>query len=134
VIDKEDIIIAISQSGETADTLAAIEMAKKQGCLILGVCNVVGSSIPRASDAGCYTHAGPEIGVASTKAFTSQVSVLFLVALWIAENKGTLSKSRIQEYLTELELIPSKIETILSETESQIKSIAKEYKDASNFL
>lgn len=134
VIDKEDIIIAISQSGETADTLAAIEMAKKQGCLILGICNVVGSSIPRASDAGCYTHAGPEIGVASTKAFTSQVSVLFLVALWIAENKGTLSKSRIQEYLTELELIPSKIETILSETEPQIKAIAKEYKDASNFL
>ncbi|MFY7861749.1 MAG: SIS domain-containing protein, partial [Chitinophagales bacterium] len=81
-----------------------------------------------------YTHAGPEIGVASTKAFTSQVSVLFLVALWIAENKGTLSKSRIQEYLTELELIPGKIETILSETESQIKAIAKEYKDASNFL
>jgi glucosamine--fructose-6-phosphate aminotransferase (isomerizing) len=84
VIDEDDIIIAISQSGETADTLAAIEMAKQKGCLVLGVCNVVGSSIPRASHAGCYTHAGPEIGVASTKAFTAQVSVLFLIALWIA--------------------------------------------------
>ncbi len=134
VIDENDIIIAISQSGETADTLAAIEMAKQKGCLILGVCNVVGSSIPRASHAGCYTHAGPEIGVASTKAFTSQVSVLFLIAIWIAENKGTLSKSRIQQLLTELETIPSKIETILKETESQIKSLAKEYKDARNFL
>lgn len=134
VIDKEDIVIAISQSGETADTLAAIQMAKEQGCLILGVCNVVGSSIPRTSHAGCYTHAGPEIGVASTKAFTAQVSVLYLIALWIAENKGTLSKSRIQELLTELQNIPSKIETILSETEEQIKQLAKEYKDSKNFL
>lgn len=134
VIDQDDIIIAISQSGETADTLAAIDMAKKKGCLILGVCNVVGSSIPRMSHAGCYTHAGPEIGVASTKAFTSQVSVLFLIALWIAENKGTLSKSRIQQLLTELELIPNKIEEILSTTENKIKTIAKEYKDARNFL
>jgi glutamine---fructose-6-phosphate transaminase (isomerizing) len=134
VIDTEDIIIAISQSGETADTLAAIDMAKEKGCLILGVCNVVGSSIPRATHAGCYTHAGPEIGVASTKAFTSQVAVLYLIALWIAENKGTLSKSRIQELLTELENIPSKIEIILKETESQIRAIAKEYKDSRNFL
>lgn len=134
VIDKDDIIIAISQSGETADTLAAIEMAKEKGCLILGVCNVVGSSIPRTSHAGCYTHAGPEIGVASTKAFTSQVSVLYLIALWIAENKGTLSKSRIQELLAELETIPSKVETILKETEAQIRTLAKEYKNASNFL
>lgn len=134
VIDTEDIIIAISQSGETADTLAAIDMAKEKGCLILGVCNVVGSSIPRATHAGCYTHAGPEIGVASTKAFTSQVAVLYLIALWIAENKGTLSKSRIQELLTELENIPSKIETILKDTEAQIRDIAKEYKDSKNFL
>jgi glucosamine--fructose-6-phosphate aminotransferase (isomerizing) len=134
VIDAEDIIIAVSQSGETADTLAAIGMAKEKGCLILGVCNVVGSSIPRATHAGCYTHAGPEIGVASTKAFTSQVAVLYLIALWIAENKGTLSKSRIQELLTELENIPNKVETILKETEAQIKLLAKEYKDSRNFL
>lgn len=134
VIDAEDIIIAISQSGETADTLAAIEMAKKQGCLILGVCNVVGSSIPRMSHAGCYTHAGPEIGVASTKAFTAQVSVLSLVALWIAENKKVLSPNRIKELLIELENIPSKIESILKSCEEKVKVIAKEYKDAENCL
>jgi glutamine---fructose-6-phosphate transaminase (isomerizing) len=134
VIDSEDIIIAISQSGETADTLAAIEMAKKQGCLILGVCNVVGSSIPRASHAGCYTHAGPEIGVASTKAFTAQVSVLSLIALWIAENKGTLPKNRIKELLVELNTIPSKIESLLKSCEEKVKAISKEYKDAENCL
>jgi glutamine---fructose-6-phosphate transaminase (isomerizing) len=134
VIDSEDIIIAISQSGETADTLAAIEMAKKQGCLILGVCNVVGSSIPRTSHAGCYTHAGPEIGVASTKAFTAQVSVLSLIALWIAENKGTLPKTRIKELLVELHTIPSKIESLLKSCEEKVKAISKEYKDAENCL
>jgi glutamine---fructose-6-phosphate transaminase (isomerizing) len=134
VIDENDIIIAISQSGETADTLAAIEMAKKQGCLILGVCNVVGSSIPRTSHAGCYTHAGPEIGVASTKAFTAQVSVLSLIALWIAENKGTLPKNRIKELLVELNTIPSKIESLLKSCEEKVKAIAVEYKDAENCL
>ena len=134
VIDEDDIIIAISQSGETADTLAAIEMAKQKGCLILGVCNVVGSSIPRASHAGCYTHAGPEIGVASTKAFTAQVSVFFLIALWIAENKNTLSKSRLNQLLHELEILPSKIESLLKSCEEKVKAIAKEYKDATNFL
>lgn len=134
VIDEDDIIIAISQSGETADTLAAIEMAKQKGCLILGVCNVVGSSIPRASHAGCYTHAGPEIGVASTKAFTAQVSVLFLISLWIADNKGTLSKSRIKQLLQEMDLLPAKIESLLKSCEEKVKAIAKEYKDANNFL
>lgn len=134
VIDEDDIVIAISQSGETADTLAAIEMAKQKGCLILGVCNVVGSSIPRASHAGCYTHAGPEIGVASTKAFTAQVSVFFLIALWIAENKNTLSKSRMKQLLHELEILPSKIESLLKSCEEKVKAIAKEYKDATNFL
>jgi glucosamine--fructose-6-phosphate aminotransferase (isomerizing) len=134
VIDEDDIIIAISQSGETADTLAAIEMAKQKGCLILGVCNVVGSSIPRASHAGCYTHAGPEIGVASTKAFTAQVSVFFLIALWIAENKNTLSKSRLNQLLHELEILPSKIESLLKSCEEKVKAIAKEYKNATNFL
>ncbi|MBL7790066.1 MAG: glutamine--fructose-6-phosphate transaminase (isomerizing) [Chitinophagales bacterium] len=134
VIDEDDIIIAISQSGETADTLAAIEMAKQKGCLILGVCNVVGSSIPRASHAGCYTHAGPEIGVASTKAFTAQVSVLFLIALWIANNKSTLSKTRIKQLLKELDSLPSKIESLLKSCEEKVKTIAHNYKDARNFL
>ncbi len=134
VIDEDDIIIAISQSGETADTLAAIEMAKQKGCLILGVCNVVGASIPRASHAGCYTHAGPEIGVASTKAFTAQVSVFFLIALWIANNKGTLSNSRIKQLLHEMDILPSKIQSLLKSCEEKVKSIAKEYKDVNNFL
>jgi glucosamine--fructose-6-phosphate aminotransferase (isomerizing) len=134
VIDSDDIIIAVSQSGETADTMAAIEMAKAKGCLILGVCNVVGSSIPRASNAGCYTHAGPEIGVASTKAFTAQVSVLTLMALWIAERKGTLPMSRYKEILAELETIPSKIEKVLKECEASIISLSEQYFNASNFL
>lgn len=134
VIDSDDIVIAISQSGETADTLAAIEMAKQKGCLILGVCNVVGSSIPRASHAGCYTHAGPEIGVASTKAFTAQVSVLTLMALWIAERKGTMTPSEIKQILIELENIPSKIEKTLENSVDQIKNIAKKFYESRNFL
>ena len=134
VIDSDDIVIAISQSGETADTLAAIEMAKQKGCLILGVCNVVGSSIPRASHAGCYTHAGPEIGVASTKAFTAQVSVLTLMALWIAERKGTMTPSEIKQILIELEHIPSKIEKTLENSVDQIKNIATKFYESRNFL
>jgi glucosamine--fructose-6-phosphate aminotransferase (isomerizing) len=134
VIDSDDIVIAISQSGETADTLAAIEMAKQKGCLILGVCNVVGSSIPRASHAGCYTHAGPEIGVASTKAFTAQVSVLTLMALWIAERKGTMTPSEIKQILIELEHIPSKIEKTLENSVDQIKDIANKFYESRNFL
>ena len=133
VINEDDLVIAISQSGETADTLAAIEMAKSKGATIFGVCNVVGSSIPRASHAGSYTHAGPEIGVASTKAFTAQVTVLTLMALELAHKKGTISESRFRSLLTELESIPAKVEIALK-TNEQVKKIAKKFKDARNFL
>ncbi|MCU0327873.1 MAG: glutamine--fructose-6-phosphate transaminase (isomerizing) [Chitinophagales bacterium] len=134
VLYPEDVIIAISQSGETADTLAAIDMAKQKGCLILGVCNVVGSSIPRASDAGCYTHAGPEIGVASTKAFTAQLSVLTLMALWLADQKGTLTKQKITEILVQLEGLPDKIQEILPDLDLQTQEIAKDFYESKNFL
>lgn len=133
IINESDIIIAISQSGETADTLAAIELAKSKGATILGICNVVGSSIPRTTNAGIYTHAGPEIGVASTKAFTAQVTVLVLMALFVAHKKGTISDSRYMQILNELELIPEKVKQLLN-TNSQIKYLAENYKDARNFL
>ena len=133
VIGEDDLVIAISQSGETADTLAAIEMAKEKGATIFGVCNVVGSSIPRASHAGAYTHAGPEIGVASTKAFTAQVSVMILLALGFADIRGKKSKSELRNIMAELDAIPAKVETTL-QCEDQIKELAKQYKDASNFL
>ena len=133
IIDENDVVLAISQSGETADTLAAIELAKSKGATILGICNVVGSSIPRASHAGSYTHAGPEIGVASTKAFTSQVTVLTLMALALANEKGTLSASRYHQILVELEKIPNKIKEVLK-LDNYIKEIAKTFKDAKNFL
>lgn len=133
VIYNDDLIIAISQSGETADTLAAMELAKQKGATVFGVCNVVGSSIPRLSHAGAYTHAGPEIGVASTKAFTAQVTVLTLLALAMAKAKGSLSSSRITEILAELETIPSKIEKALALNDS-IVELSKQYKDAHNFL
>lgn len=133
VINEKDFIIAISQSGETADTLAAIELAKSKGATIFGVCNVVGSSIPRATHAGSYTHAGPEIGVASTKAFTAQISVLTMMALKLGYQRGTLSESRYMQLLGELETIPSKVERALKLNE-KIKGIAAEYKDARNFL
>lgn len=110
IITKNDVVIAISQSGETADTLAAIKLAKEQGAFVFGVCNVVGSSIARETHAGAYTHAGPEIGVASTKAFTTQITVLTLIALRIANAKGSLSKSEYFNILTELETIPAKVE------------------------
>src|SRR5205085_2773408 len=113
IIYEDDIIIAISQSGETADTLAAIELAKSKGATIFGVCNVVGSSIPRATHAGAYTHAGPEIGVASTKAFTAQVTVLTLIALQLAKYRGTITDSRFQEIAGGLESIPAKVEQVL---------------------
>jgi glucosamine--fructose-6-phosphate aminotransferase (isomerizing) len=113
VIYEDDVLIAISQSGETADTLAAVELAKSKGATIFGVCNVVGSSIPRATHAGSYTHAGPEIGVASTKAFTAQVTVLTLLALQIAHKRGTISESRFRQVLNELETIPAKVEQAL---------------------
>lgn len=133
VIYEDDIVIAISQSGETADTLAAIELAKSKGATIIGICNVVGSSIARATHAGSYTHAGPEIGVASTKAFTAQVTVLTLMALTVAKKKGTISRSRFHEIITELELIPDKVETTLKRN-GCIKDLAEKFKDSRNFL
>lgn len=133
VVSEEDMVIAISQSGETADTLAAIELAKSKGATIFGICNVVGASIPRASDAGAYTHAGPEIGVASTKAFTAQVTALLLIAIGVGQRKGTLTKERVRILLNELETIPAKIEKTL-ESNELIKYIAAEFKDSRNFL
>ncbi|MFH0867609.1 MAG: glutamine--fructose-6-phosphate transaminase (isomerizing) [Bacteroidota bacterium] len=133
VIYENDIVIAISQSGETADTLAAIELAKSKGATIIGICNVVGSSIARATHAGSYTHAGPEIGVASTKAFTAQVTVLTLMALTIAQKKGSISRSRLNEIITELENIPEKVEATLKQNDN-IKLLAERFKDSKNFL
>jgi glucosamine--fructose-6-phosphate aminotransferase (isomerizing) len=133
IITENDIVIAISQSGETADTLAAIKLAKSKGAFVFGVCNVVGSSISRESDAGAYTHAGPEIGVASTKAFTTQITVLSLIALRLARAKGTISSSDFRQHLLELEMIPKKVEKAL-ESDALIKSISDIYKDVSNFL
>lgn len=133
IIKEGDFVIAISQSGETADTLAAIELAKSKGATIIGVCNVVGSSIPRATHAGAYTHAGPEIGVASTKAFTAQVTVLAMMAIAVARKKGTLHEDTFRRLLFELERIPSKIETVLK-TDDKIKEIAEQFKDSRNFI
>jgi len=133
IIDESDVVIAISQSGETADTLAAIQLAKEKGATILGICNVVGSSIARLTDAGSYTHAGPEIGVASTKAFTAQVTVLTLLALRLAQLKGTIPTSRWMQLVHELEGIPDKVEKALN-NDGLIKLISQEYKDTSNFL
>lgn len=133
VVGEKDVVIAISQSGETADTLAAISLAKSRGATILGVCNVVGSSIARATHAGSYTHAGPEIGVASTKAFTAQISVLTMMALMIAQKKGTLSERDYHNLLVELESIPDKVAKAL-DLNAQIEYISEIYKDATNFL
>jgi glutamine---fructose-6-phosphate transaminase (isomerizing) len=133
IINENDVVIAISQSGETADTLAAIKLAKEKGATIIGICNVVGSTISRETHAGSYTHAGPEIGVASTKAFTAQVTVLSLMALSIAHKKGTLSESRFRELLVELDNIPNKVAHML-ESDKTIKYISDIYKDARNFL
>ena len=133
VLSEEDVIIAISQSGETADTLAAIELAKSKGATVLGICNVVGSSIARATHAGVYTHAGPEIGVASTKAFTAQVAVLTLLAMRIAMKKGTIPQSRYHQMLSELNVIPEKVEQTLALNE-EIKKIAEIYKNSKNSL
>ena len=134
IIKEGDVVIAISQSGETADTLAAIELAKSKGAIIIGVCNVVGSSIPRATHAGAYTHAGPEIGVASTKAFTAQVVVLTQMAIAIAHKKGTLHEDTFRQLLFELEKIPAKIEKVLQSTEQAAKLISNLFKDAKNFI
>jgi glucosamine--fructose-6-phosphate aminotransferase (isomerizing) len=133
IIRENDVVIAISQSGETADTLAAIKLAKEHGAFVFGVCNVVGSSISRETHAGAYTHAGPEIGVASTKAFTTQITVLSLIALRLAQAKGTLTNSDFHRYLQELELIPEKVQQAL-ETNDVAQAIAEIYKDAPNCL
>jgi glucosamine--fructose-6-phosphate aminotransferase (isomerizing) len=133
IINKDDVVIAISQSGETADTLAAIKLAKENGAFVFGVCNVVGSSISRETHAGAYTHAGPEIGVASTKAFTTQITILTLLALRLAKAKGTMNNSDYQRYLLELELIPEKVQEALL-TNDVAKQIAEIYKDATNCL
>jgi len=133
VIKEGDIMFAISQSGETADTLAAMELAKSKGAVVLGVCNVVGSSISRVSHEGVYTHAGPEIGVASTKAFTAQLTVLTMIALRVAHRKGTLAEQRYREILVDLENIPAKVAKAL-ETDKQVEKISELFKDARNFL
>ncbi len=133
IISEKDVVIAISQSGETADTLAAIKLAKEKGAFIFGVCNVVGSSIARETHAGAYTHAGPEIGVASTKAFTTQITVLALIALRLARARGTMSSSDFRMYLQELELIPQKVEQLLK-VDEHVKAIAKEYLLSTNCL
>ncbi|GAA4423333.1 glutamine--fructose-6-phosphate transaminase (isomerizing) [Pontibacter saemangeumensis] len=133
IITEKDIVIAISQSGETADTLAALELAKSKGATIFGICNVVGSSIARATDAGAYTHAGPEIGVASTKAFTAQVTVLTLIAMIIGSKRGMLETTKLHQLMVELENIPAKVEIAL-QLNDQIVEIAEKFKDATNFL
>ena len=133
IIAEEDVIIAISQSGETADTLAAIELAKRKGATVLGICNVVGSSIARATHAGVYTHAGPEIGVASTKAFTAQVAVLTLMALLLGQKKGTIPASQFRKILAELSTIPEKVEQTLR-LNDRLREIARTYKDTTNAL
>ena len=133
VIYKNDVVIAISQSGETADTLAAVKLAKEKGATILGVCNVVGSTISREAHAGLYTHAGPEIGVASTKAFTAQVAVLLLMCLYIASEKKTMDKKKIAKILAELEAVPKKVEEALG-LDKEIKKLAARFKNSKNFI
>ncbi|MAP53612.1 glutamine--fructose-6-phosphate transaminase (isomerizing) [Altibacter sp.] len=133
IITEKDVVIAISQSGETADTLAAIKLAKEKGAFVYGICNVVGSTISRETHSGTYTHAGPEIGVASTKAFTTQITVLTMIALKLAKKKGTISHRDYMVHLRELELIPAKVEETLK-TDENIQKIAEIFKNAKNFL
>ena len=133
IINEDDVIIAISQSGETADTLAAIKLAKEKGATVIGVCNVVGASIPRETHAGVYTHAGPEIGVASTKAFTAQVTVLTMMALMLGRERGNIDANLYLEMIKAMLAVPDKIKSILDQAE-KIKNISIKYKDASNFL
>lgn len=134
IITENDVVIAISQSGETADTMAALKMAKEKGAFIYGICNVVDSSIARVTDAGSYTHAGPEIGVASTKAFTAQLTVLSLIALKLGKHKGNLSNQEFMSLITELNALPKKVEEVLENTHEITKEIAKHFVDAQNFL
>ncbi len=134
IITEKDVVIAISQSGETADTMAALKLAKEKGAFIYGICNVVDSSIARITDAGSYTHAGPEIGVASTKAFTAQLTILSLIAIKLGKHNGTLSNVEFMELITELDAIPKKIEEVLESTNDKIKEISKDFIHAQNFL
>ena len=133
ILYPDDVVIAISQSGETADTIAAINIAKEKGAFVYGICNVVGSTISRITDTGCYTHAGPEIGVASTKAFTTQITVIALIGLYLGKAKGTLSRSAYQAYVTELENIPQKVERILT-SQAFIETVAQSFEAAQNCI
>ena len=134
IITEKDIVIAISQSGETADSMAAIKLAKEKGAFIYGICNVVDSSIARFSDAGSYTHAGPEIGVASTKAFTAQLTILSLIALKLGKHNGNLSNAEFMRLITELDNIPKKVEEVLKSTHDYVKEIAHDFVNSTNFL
>ena len=134
IISSKDVVIAISQSGETADTMAAIKLAKEKGAFVFGICNVVDSSIARYTDAGAYTHAGPEIGVASTKAFTSQLTILSLIAIKLGNHNGNLGKADFMRLITELEAIPNKVEDVLNSVDENVKAIASKFVDATNFL
>lgn len=134
IISSKDVVIAISQSGETADTMAAIKLAKEKGAFVFGICNVVDSSIARYTDAGAYTHAGPEIGVASTKAFTSQLTILSLIAIKLGNHNGNLGKADFMRLITELEAIPNKVEDVLNSVDENVKAIASKFVNATNFL
>lgn len=134
IITSDDVVIAISQSGETADTMAAIKLAKEKGAFVYGICNVIDSSISRITDAGSYTHAGPEIGVASTKAFTAQLTVLSLIALKLGKHNGSLNNTEFMQYLYELNAIPSKVQDVLESSHDIVKQIAKDFIDATNFI
>ena len=134
IISSKDVVIAISQSGETADTMAAIKLAKEKGAFVFGICNVVDSSIARYTDAGAYTHAGPEIGVASTKAFTSQLTILSLIAIKLGNHNGNLGKADFMRLITELDAIPNKVEDVLNSVDENVKAIASKFVDATNFL
>lgn len=134
IVSSKDIVIAISQSGETADTMAAIKLAKEKGAFVYGICNVVDSSIARFTDAGSYTHAGPEIGVASTKAFTAQLTILSLIAIKIGHHNGNLGKAEFMRLITELNAIPKKVEEVLNSVDKTVKEIAAKFVDANNFL
>ena len=134
IVSSKDIVIAISQSGETADTMAAIKLAKEKGAFVYGICNVVDSSIARFTDAGSYTHAGPEIGVASTKAFTAQLTILSLIAIKIGHHNGNLGKADFMRLITELDAIPKKVEEVLNSVDKTVKEIAARFVDANNFL
>ena len=134
IISSKDVVIAISQSGETADTMAAIKLAKEKGAFVYGICNVVDSSIARYTDAGSYTHAGPEIGVASTKAFTAQLTILSLIAIKLGNHNGNLGKADFMRLITELDAIPKKVEDVLNSVDQTVKTIASNFVDATNFL